>query len=121
MRRAAIIVLDGLGVGAADDAPAYGDAGSDSLGNVAREVAGLMLPNLEALGLGYCGDIAGIGRPSSPGAACGRCQPASPGKDSTTGHWEICGVVLERPFPTFPDGFPKALIEEFSRHVISRF
>ncbi len=117
MRRAAIIVLDGLGVGAADDAPAYGDAGSDSLGNVAREVGGLMLPNLEALGLGYCGDIAGIGRPSSPGAACGRCQPASPGKDSTTGHWEICGVVLERPFPTFPDGFPKALIEEFSRRT----
>ena len=117
MRRAAIIVLDGMGVGSADDAPAYGDAGSDSLGNVAREVGGLTLPNLDALGLGYCGDIAGMGRPSPRGAATGRCQPASPGKDSTTGHWEICGVVLEQPFPTFPDGFPRALIDEFSRRT----
>lgn len=117
MRRAAIIVLDGMGVGPAHDTSAYGDAGSNSLGNVAREVGGLTLPNLEALGLGYCGDFAGIGRPSLRQAATGRCQPASAGKDSIAGHWEICGVLLDRPFPTFPSGFPSALIDEFSRRT----
>jgi len=117
MRRAAIIVLDGMGVGSAHDAAAYGDAGSNSLGNVAREVGGLTLPNLEALGLGYCGDIAGVGRPPKPGAATGRCQPASAGKDSTSGHWEICGVVLEQPFPTFPNGFPETLLDQFARRT----
>ena len=115
MRRAAIIVLDGMGVGPAKDAATYGDAASNSLGNVAREVGGLTLPNLDALGLGYCGDIAGIGHPAPRGAATGRCQPASQGKDSTTGHWEICGVVLEQPFPTFPNGFPGPLLDQFSR------
>lgn len=117
MKRAAIIVLDGMGVGPAHDTSAYGDAGSNSLGNVAREMGGLSLPNLEALGLGYCGDIAGIGRQARRGAATGRCQPASAGKDSTTGHWEICGVVLDRPFPTFPDGFPRVLLDEFARRT----
>ncbi len=117
MRRAAIIVLDGMGVGPAHDASAYGDDGSNSLGNVAREAGGLTLPNLEALGLGYCGDIAGIGRPSPPQAATGRCQPASAGKDSITGHWEICGVFLDQPFPTFPDGFPSALLDQFARRT----
>jgi len=110
-------VLDGLGIGAAPSTAAYGDAGSDTLGNVARAVGGLSLPNLERLGLGLCRPIAGIGRPAAPGAAYGVALPASAGKDSTTGHWEICGIILERPFRTYPRGFPEALLAEFSRRT----
>jgi phosphopentomutase len=113
MRRAAIVVLDGVGVGSAPDADRYGDAGSNTLGNVARAVGGLKLPRLEALGLGYCADLMGVGRVAAPRAAHGICQPASPGKDSTTGHWELCGVILDRPFPTYPTGFPSEIISEF--------
>src|SRR5215472_9521244 len=94
-RRAGIIVLDGVGIGAAPTTAAYGDAGSDTLGNVARAVGGLSLPNLERLGLGLCRPIKGLGRPPKPEAAYGVALPASAGKDSTTGHWEICGVLLE--------------------------
>jgi phosphopentomutase len=114
-RRAAIIVLDGLGIGPAPDTDAYGDAGSNTLGNVARAVGGLRLPNLETLGLGCCAPIAGIGRPDAPRAAYGVCEPKSAGKDSTTGHWEICGQLIKRPFPTYPRGFPADVIEEFAR------
>ncbi|HTY06531.1 MAG TPA: phosphopentomutase [Gemmatimonadales bacterium] len=116
-RRAAIIVLDGVGIGAAPSTAAYGDAGSDTLGNVARAVGGLSLPNLEQLGLGWCRPIAGLGRPAAPRAAYGVALPASAGKDSTTGHWELCGVLLERPFRTYPRGFPEALLAEFSRRT----
>lgn len=113
-RRAALIVLDGLGVGTAHDTAAYGDLGSATLGNVVRaEAGGLRLPNLEALGLGACGDT-GLPLVSSPTAAHGVAEPGSPGKDSTTGHWELCGVILEAPFPTFPAGFPQAVIDEFA-------
>ena len=114
-RRAAIIVLDGLGIGRAHDTAAYGDAGSDTLGNVARQAGGLALPKLAALGLGHCGSIEGVPAVSSPAAAHGSCEPVSPGKDSTTGHWEICGLSLAQPFPTYPGGFPEAVIAEFSR------
>jgi len=117
VKRAAIIVLDGLGIGAAPDQAAYGDAGSDTLGNLARVVGGLRLPNLERLGLGRCRPIAGLGAPAAPEAAFGVALPRSPGKDSTTGHWEICGVLLERPFRTYPGGFPVALLEEFARRT----
>jgi phosphopentomutase len=115
MRRVALIVLDGVGVGAAPDADAYGDAGSDSLGNVARAAGGLMLPNLEAFGLGCCGTLQGVRPADSPQAAWGRAHPVSPGKDSTTGHWELCGLLLSQPFPTYPHGFPARFVEEFSR------
>ncbi len=114
-RRAAIIVLDGVGVGPARDTAAYGDTGSDTLGNVARQVGGLDLPRLAALGLGHCGAIAGIPAVAAPSAAYGSCEPVSPGKDSTTGHWEICGLKLSTAFPTYPSGFPEAVIAEFSR------
>jgi phosphopentomutase len=117
MKRAAIIVLDGVGIGAAPDQRAYGDEGSDTLGNLARVVGGLRLPNLERLGLGLCRPLQGVGRPVSAGAAHGVALPRSHGKDSTTGHWEICGVLLERPFRTYPQGFPKALLDEFSRRT----
>jgi phosphopentomutase len=114
MRRAAIIVLDGVGIGPAPDAHLYGDEGSDTLGNIARAVGGLRLPVLEGLGLGRCADLKGIAAVSSPRAAHGTCEPASPGKDSTTGHWELCGLILEKPFPTYPGGFPQSLIDEFA-------
>jgi phosphopentomutase len=119
-RRAAIIVLDGVGIGPAPDTAAYGDAGSDTLGNVARAVGGLKLPNLEKLGLGKCrsdSHIPGLAPGVSPTAAYGVAQPASHGKDSTTGHWELCGVLLERAFQTYPKGFPVPLLEEFARRT----
>jgi phosphopentomutase len=116
-RRAAIIVLDGLGIGSAGDAQLYGDAGSDTLGNVARAVGGLSLPELAALGLGNCAPLAGITPAAAPRAATGVCEPASPGKDSTTGHWEICGVILPKAFPTYPDGFPSSVVEAFARRT----
>ena len=119
-KRAAIIVLDGLGIGPAPDTAAYGDEGSDTLGNVARAVGGVKLPNLEKLGLGRCragSVIPGLAPGVSATAAQGVAQPASPGKDSTTGHWEICGVLLERAFRTYPNGFPVALLDEFARRT----
>jgi len=117
MRRAALIVLDGVGIGAAADAERYGDAGSNTLGNLARRVGGLQLPNLERLGLGCCADLAGIAPTSQAGAAYGVAEPASPGKDSTTGHWELCGLVLDQPFPTYPRGFPADVVDEFARRT----
>ncbi len=116
-RRAAIIVLDGLGIGPAHDSGAYGDAGSNTLGNIARAVGGLDLPNLAALGLGNCAPLAGLAPAASPRAAHGVCEPSSSGKDSTTGHWEICGLTLPTPFPTYPSGFPPDVIEEFARRT----
>ncbi len=112
-RRAFLIVLDGLGAGAAQDAAAYGDLGSATLGNVVRANTDLRLPHLESLGLGYCGDT-GLPKPAKPRAAHGWAQPASAGKDSTAGHWELCGVILDKPFPTYPHGFPPALVAEFA-------
>jgi phosphopentomutase len=126
LKRAAIIVLDGLGIGPAPDTAQYGDAGSDTLGNVGRAVGGLRLPNLERLGLGACRAIPGIpgltpgvGGASGvgPTAAHGVALPRSAGKDSTTGHWEICGLILERPFPTYPNGFPADVVAEFARRT----
>ncbi|HMH83505.1 MAG TPA: phosphopentomutase [Gemmatimonadales bacterium] len=117
MKRAAIIVLDGLGIGPCPDQAAYGDVGSDTLGNVARAVGGLRLPNLERLGLGKCRSIPGLAPGVSPGAAFGVALPRSQGKDSTTGHWEICGVILERPFRTYPNGFPTSLLDAFARRT----
>lgn len=112
--RVALVVLDGLGIGHAPDSGAYGDSGSDTLGNVAAAVGGLALPNLEALGLGCCRPLTGM-RCDSPGAAHGIALPKSKGKDSTTGHWELTGIVLDRPFPTYPKGFPDDVIAAFAR------
>src|SRR5437867_9453125 len=117
LKRAAIIVLGGLGIGPCPDQAAYGDEGSHTLGNVARAVGGLKLPNLERLGLGLCRSIPGLSPGVSPAAAYGVALPASHGKDSTTGHWEICGVLLERPFRTYPHGFPRELLDEFARRT----
>jgi phosphopentomutase len=117
MRRAVVIVLDGVGIGAAPDAAAYGDAGSDTLGNLARAVGGLDVPNLERLGLGRIRPLEGVAGRGSAAGAWGRMRPASAGKDSTTGHWEICGIQLANAFPTYPSGFPREVIDEFSVRV----
>ena len=117
MKRAVILILDGVGIGQAPDAGDYGDVGSNTLGNVARASGGLRLPNLERIGLGNIRSLEGVARRSDAAGAWGSMQPASAGKDSTTGHWEIAGVHLERPFPTFPNGFPDAIIERFARET----
>ena len=116
-RRAGIIVLDGVGMGEAPDAAEYGDAGSNTLGNVARRVGGLQVPALQRAGLGNIDRLDGVPATSTPQAAYGVMVPASAGKDSTTGHWEIAGVHLPRPFPTYPKGFPSELLVEFARRT----
>ncbi|HEY8831036.1 MAG TPA: phosphopentomutase [Gemmatimonadaceae bacterium] len=117
MKRAVIIILDGVGIGAAPDAADYGDTGSDTLGNVAKASGGLTLPRLERFGLGNIRGLQGLVRRGDAAGAWGSMRPASAGKDSTTGHWEIAGVHLERPFPTYPNGFPRDLTERFARET----
>jgi phosphopentomutase len=117
MARAILIILDGVGVGRAPDAEQYGDAGSDTLGNLARRQGGLTLPTLAALGLGNLHDIAGVAPTTAPGASHGRLRELSAGKDSTTGHWELMGLITERPFPTYPEGFPADVMDAFSRRT----
>jgi phosphopentomutase len=107
-------VLDGVGAGEARDAARYGDVGSDTLGHVAETIGGLALPNLQRLGLGRVRPLAGLGVDTPVVGAWGLMRPASAGKDSTTGHWEIAGLHLERPFPTYPDGFPDEIVAEFA-------
>jgi phosphopentomutase len=116
-RRAIVLVLDGVGIGEAPDAAAYGDVGSNTLGNIARAVGGLALPNLERLGLGNIAPLPGVAPVEQPQGAWGMLTPSSAGKDSTTGHWEIAGVVLDRPFPTYPHGFPPDVVEAFARRT----
>jgi phosphopentomutase len=117
MKRAAIIVLDGVGIGAAPDAAAYGDVGSDTLGNVSRSLGRLDLPHLESVGLGRIARLEGVKAAASPKGAWGLMEPRSAGKDSTTGHWEIAGVHLEKAFPTYPNGFPREIVDEFARRT----
>jgi phosphopentomutase len=114
--RAIVIVIDSLGIGELPDAGAYGDEGSNTLGNIARAVR-LRVPTLRRLGLGTLVALGGDGSPVAPGGAVGRMAEASAGKDSVTGHWEMMGIVLERPFPVFSHGFPDALIGELSRQI----
>jgi len=109
-----VIVMDSVGIGELPDAAAYGDQGSNTVGNIARAV-GLRVPTLRSLGLARLVDIGGDA--PAPRGAAGRMAEASPGKDSVTGHWEIAGLVLDRPFPTFPHGFPADLIREFERRI----
>ena len=116
-KRAIVIIIDGVGVGELPDADLYGDVGSDTLGNLSRKTGGLNLPNLESLGLGCIHSILGLGCPDDPKGSYGKLAESSPGKDSTTGHWEIGGLVLDKPFPTYPDGFPVDIIKEFTRQT----
>jgi phosphopentomutase len=114
--RVIVIVLDSVGIGELPDAPSYGDAGSDTLGNIARTVP-LSLPVLRSLGLARVSRIGSHPADDSALAAVGRMAEASPGKDSVTGHWEMMGIVLDRPFPVYANGFEPAIISEFSRRT----
>jgi len=114
VQRVILIVLDSVGVGELPDAAAYGDEGSNTLGNIARAVP-LQIPALRSLGLASIADIGGD--MPAPLGAIGRMAEASAGKDSVTGHWEIAGIVLDRAFPTFPNGFPGDLMREFERRI----
>src|SRR5215208_3949192 len=113
MARACVIVLDAVGAGELPDAAEYGDEGSNTPANVATAVGGLDLPNMEALGLGNVAELAGC--PPQPGApaVAGRLLERSKGKDTTTGHWELMGIVTAQPFPTYPHGFPHDVIDPF--------
>jgi len=115
--RVCVIVCDSWGVGDAPDAAAYGDEGSDTLGNTARAVGGLRIPALEALGIGFLTDIDGVAIRAEPGSAHGRATERSAGKDTTTGHWEMMGIRLAEPFPVYPNGFPPEVIEPFEAAI----
>jgi phosphopentomutase len=120
MSRAAVIVMDGCGVGALPDAASYGDEGTNTLAHLAELVGGLELPALQALGLGSILPLIGV--PPSPNPVLhGRLAPLGPGKESTTGHWELMGVVMDQALPTYPDGFPADVVEELERATGLRF
>src|SRR5256714_2659747 len=110
--RVTLIVLDGAGIGAMPDAPEWGDAGSDTFGHIC-ESRQLQLPNLRRLGLGNIRPLAGVPKIETPRGSYGKCALRSNGKDTTTGHWEMAGIILERAFPTYPNGFPQSVIDEF--------
>ncbi|MGA7160358.1 MAG: phosphopentomutase [Bacteroidota bacterium] len=107
------IVLDSIGIGEAPDAAAYGDSGSNTLGNTAKAVGGLSLPNLQKLGLGNIGPIEGVSPAVKPEGCFGKMEEVSRGKDSTTGHWEIAGIITKEDSPYYPKGFPRDVIEKF--------
>jgi len=115
--RIIILVLDGVGVGALPDAADYGDAGSNSLRHCAQAVGGLSLPNLERLGLGHIGNFPGIKQVSHPLANFGKMAEASAGKDTSSGHWELAGLIQTISFPTYPQGFPPQVIEPFLKAI----
>ncbi len=110
--RITLIVLDGAGIGAMPDAPEWGDAGSDTFGHIC-ESRQLNLPNLRSLGLGNIRPLAGVPASENLRGSYGKCALKSNGKDTTTGHWEMAGIILERAFPTYPNGFPQTIIDEF--------
>lgn len=115
IKRAVVIVLDGVGAGEAPDAAQYGDAGTNSLSNTARAVGGLNVPHMEAIGLGHITPILGVQPVEPTTGAYGRMKPLSVGKDSINGHWELMGIHLKEPFPTYPNGFPPDVLAEFKR------
>ena len=110
--RITLVVLDSLGMGEMPDAAAWGDAGSDTLGHI-LESRDVRLPNFQAYGLGNVRPLRGLAPAENPRGSYGRCALASNGKDTTTGHWEMAGIILERAFPTYPQGFPPEIIERF--------
>ncbi len=115
MKRVIIIVLDSVGVGELPDAAAYGDVGSNTLGSIAANVKGFELPNMERLGLGCITGVSGFRKVEVPVGCFGKMAERSAGKDTTTGHWEIAGIISKSPFPTYPNGFPEEVIREFEK------
>jgi phosphopentomutase len=119
IRRAIVLVTDSVGCGEAPDAAAYGDQGANTLGNIAKQLGGLSLPNLGELGIGNLTEIAGVPPVKTPRGAFGKMREASAGKDTTTGHWEMVGLVIDKPFQVFANGFPPEIIDEFA-HAAGR-
>ncbi len=117
IKRAILVVLDGVGVGANPDARAYGDDGASSLEHCAQAVGGLKLPNLGRIGLGNITPILGTPPAENALGSYGRMVEKAAGKDSTTGHWEMTGLVLHKPFPTYPHGFPASLVKQFEKAI----
>jgi len=117
MKKAVVIVLDSVGIGEMPDAAAYGDKGSNTLGNIAAAVKGFNLPNLVSLGLGCIDGAKGFSCVKEPMASYGKMAERSKGKDTTTGHWEIAGITLDRPFPVYPHGFPREIINRFEEEI----
>lgn len=117
IKRLALFVLDSVGVGELPDAKMYGDQGSNTLGNMARAVGGLNLPNLGRLGLGNIIDVAGVPPLERPEASYGRMAEQAAGKDTTTGHWEMAGLILEQPFPVYPNAFPPEVIAAYEKLI----
>ncbi len=117
IERVILIVIDSVGIGAMEDAPEWGDAGANTVGNIAKALGGLALPNLGRMGLGNLVEIHGTPPAARPEAAIGRMAIYSHGKDTMTGHWEMVGIKPEAPFRTYPDGFPQELINEFCRRA----
>jgi phosphopentomutase len=116
-RRAVVVVLDGVGAGDAPDAADFGDEGANTLGNTAKAVGGLDLPNLRKLGLGNVTEIEGVPPAGSPGASHGLMVELSAAKATLAGHWEMMGLILEDPLPTYPDGFPDWIIRRFEEET----
>ncbi|HHT9126632.1 MAG TPA: phosphopentomutase [Candidatus Brocadiia bacterium] len=112
-----LIVLDSVGIGELPDAKDYGDEGSNTLGNMAKALGGLDLPNLEMLGIGKIEPIVGISPDIAPKGFYGKMAEVSAGKDTTSGHWEIAGIITDKPFPTYPEGFPDEIINAFTKEI----
>lgn len=116
-KRTILIVLDSAGIGALPDADRYGDSGADTLGHISERVGGLKVPNLIRLGLANIRPFPFLQPVEQPAGAFGRCAEQSNGKDTTTGHWEMAGIILEKAFRTYPNGFPPEIISEFERRI----
>ena len=115
--RVLLVVLDSCGCGALPDAAKYGDEGANTLGNLSAHVGGMTLPHLQAYGLGHLTTILGVPPVAAPKGAFGKMKEASAGKDTTTGHWEMAGLQVDKPFPIFPDGFPASLMDRFEKEI----
>lgn len=117
INRVILIVMDSAGIGELPDAAKYNDQGSNTIGNIARDVKGFRLPNLQKIGIGNIVGFRGLEGTNNPSGCFGRADELSEGKDTTTGHWEISGIVLEKAFPTYPNGFPLEVIEGFEKSI----
>ncbi len=116
-RKVVLVVLDSVGIGELPDAELYGDKGSNTLGNIAKHVKGFSIPNLEALGIGSIEGVENLIKCENPEGIYGRCSELSKGKDTITGHWEMAGVILETPLQTYPNGFPREVMDEFEAKI----
>ncbi|HBA03620.1 MULTISPECIES: phosphopentomutase [unclassified Clostridium] len=116
-RKVVLVVLDSVGIGELPDAELYGDKGSNTLGNIAKHVKGFSIPNLEALGIGSIEGVENLIKCENPEGIYGRCSELSKGKDTITGHWEMAGVILETPLQTYPNGFPREIMDEFEAKI----